>query len=88
MSERHLRRLFTSELGITPNNFVEQVRLEHARTFLEAGSSVSGAATGSGLGSEETLRRVFAGTYGTTPSEYRRRFATTMRSEDNLVRHS
>lgn len=88
MSERHLRRLFNSELGITPGNFVEQVRLERARTFLEAGSSVSNAAMGSGLGSDETLRRVFAGTYGTTPSEYRRRFATTVRSEDSGIRRS
>jgi transcriptional regulator GlxA family with amidase domain len=88
ISERHLRRLFTSELGITPSNFVEQVRLERARTFLEAGSSVSNAATGSGLGSDDTLRRVFAGAFGTTPSEYRRRFATTVRSEGNGIRRS
>jgi transcriptional regulator GlxA family with amidase domain len=88
MSERHLRRLFNSELGMTPGNYVEQVRLERARAFLEAGSSVTSAAARSGLGSDETLRRVFAGTYGTTPSEYRQRFATTVRAARSSSRSS
>lgn len=80
ISARHLRRLFKSELGMTPAQYVEQVRVEHARSLLEAGSSVTNAAARSGLGSDETLRRAFAETYGTTPSEYRQRFASTKRT--------
>ncbi|MEU9238822.1 GlxA family transcriptional regulator [Streptomyces sp. NPDC048385] len=77
VSPRHLTRLFTAELGITPARWVERVRLDRARQLLLEGHSVTSAAQHSGLGSDETLRRAFARHLDTTPTHYRRRFTTT-----------
>jgi transcriptional regulator GlxA family with amidase domain len=77
VSPRHLSRLFHQELGTTPARWVEGVRLEAAQRLLLAGHSVTSAAARSGLGSDETLRRAFARHVGTTPTEYRDRFAST-----------
>ncbi|GLX97225.1 helix-turn-helix domain-containing protein [Herbidospora sp. NBRC 101105] len=77
VSTRHLTRLFHTELGTTPARWVERVRLEHAQRLLLEGHSVTAAARDSGLGSDETLRRVFDRHLGITPTAYRQRFATT-----------
>ncbi|MFJ3799277.1 GlxA family transcriptional regulator [Streptomyces sp. NPDC090088] len=79
VSTRHLTRLFTAELGTTPARWVERVRLDRAQQLLLEGHSVTAAARHSGLGTDETLRRAFARHLGTTPTHYRRRFATTGR---------
>ncbi|MDE3723983.1 DJ-1/PfpI family protein [Nocardiopsis sp. N85] len=79
MSTRHLSRLFRERLGGTPAAHVESVRLEAACALLEAGESVTGAAERSGLGSDESLRRVFWRRLGLTPSAYRDRFRTARR---------
>jgi transcriptional regulator GlxA family with amidase domain len=77
-SERHLSRLFEEHLGSRPGEYVEQVRLEIARTMLEAGDeSLASVAKQSGLGSEETLRRAFTKKFGVTPGAYRSRFQTS-----------
>ncbi|WP_327068217.1 DJ-1/PfpI family protein [Kitasatospora sp. NBC_01250] len=77
LSARQLARLFRAQLDTTPSRHVEQVRLEAARGLLEAGESVTGAAHRSGLGSDETLRRVFLRHLGVAPSAYAARFRTT-----------
>ncbi|MFJ4466761.1 GlxA family transcriptional regulator [Streptomyces sp. NPDC089424] len=77
VSTRHLTRLFRTELNTTPARWVERVRLDRAQQLLLDGHGVTVAAHRSGLGSDETLRRAFARHLGTTPTDYRRRFATT-----------
>lgn len=84
-STRHLARLFQEEVGTTPARWVERTRLEEAKRLLLAGHSVTAAAELSGLGSDESLRRVFGRHLGITPTEYRQRFASTGR---NAVRSS
>jgi transcriptional regulator GlxA family with amidase domain len=76
MSTRHLNRRFQSEFGISPARYVDLVRLEAARNLLEAGRTVTESAMSSGLGSDETLRRLFSANYGVTPAAYQRRFRT------------
>lgn len=76
-STRHLTRLFRQELGTTPARHVEQVRLEAAQALLSTGHTVGSAASRSGFGSEESLRRAFVRHLGVPPTTYRRRFATT-----------
>ncbi|MEW9533767.1 GlxA family transcriptional regulator [Microbispora sp. NPDC049125] len=78
VSTRHLSRLFREQAGTTPAAYVEIMRLEAARILLERGESVTTAARRSGLGSDETLRRVFARHLSTTPSAYAARFRTTV----------
>jgi len=76
-STRHLTRLFQQELGTTPARHIERVRLEAAQTLLEAGHTVSSAATRSGFGSDESLRRAFVHHLGVPPTVYLRRFTST-----------
>jgi transcriptional regulator GlxA family with amidase domain len=79
MSTRQLTRLFQSELATTPARYVEMVRIDVARTALDAGRTVTDAAAVAGFGSAETLRRAFLTHLGVTPRAYRDRFRTTSR---------
>jgi transcriptional regulator GlxA family with amidase domain len=78
MSVRHFTRVFTAEVGQTPGRFVERVRAEAARTDLESGDqTLDIVAARCGLGSAETLRRVFHRHLGVAPDAYRQRFRTS-----------
>lgn len=80
MSGRHLARLFTAEIGRTPAEYVDTVRVEAARALLESGTDpVDLIARRVGLGSAETLRRLFLRTLSVTPTAYRARFRTSQR---------
>jgi transcriptional regulator GlxA family with amidase domain len=75
MSVRHFTRVFTAEVGETPSRFVERTRLEAARRELEiSGDTLDVVAARCGLGTAETLRRVFQRHLGVSPDAYRRRF--------------
>jgi transcriptional regulator GlxA family with amidase domain len=75
MSPRHFARVFRAQTGVTPARYVEQVRLEAARRHLEdSAQPLAGVAAACGLGSAETMRRVFLRTLAVGPAEYRRRF--------------
>jgi transcriptional regulator GlxA family with amidase domain len=76
MSVRHFTRIFAEEVGETPGRFVERVRLEEARRRLETtDETLDVIAARSGLGTAETLRRMFHRRLGVSPDAYRRRFA-------------
>ena len=78
MSVRHFTRVFTAEVGQTPSCFVERVRAEAARADLESGDeTLDVVAARCGLGSAETLRRVFHRHLGVAPDAYRQRFRTS-----------
>jgi transcriptional regulator GlxA family with amidase domain len=75
MSVRHFTRVFAAEVGETPGRFVERVRLEMARRDLETtNDTLDVIAAHCGLGTAETLRRVFHRRLGVAPDSYRRRF--------------
>ncbi len=75
MSVRHFTRVFTAEVGETPSRFVERTRLEAARRELEESTdTLDMVAAHCGLGSAESLRRVFRRHLGVAPDAYRRRF--------------
>jgi transcriptional regulator GlxA family with amidase domain len=75
MSVRHFTRVFTAEVGESPSRFVERTRLEAARRELEETTdTLDVVAARCGLGSAETLRRVFQRHLGVAPDAYRRRF--------------
>jgi transcriptional regulator GlxA family with amidase domain len=78
VSPRHLSRLFIAETGYTPHHFIDRTRLEAACAMLTGGrASLDQIAQRSGVGSTESLRRLFKRELGITPATYRRRFATT-----------
>jgi transcriptional regulator GlxA family with amidase domain len=80
LSTRQLTRLFRSELGTTPAEYVEMVRIDAARAALDAGRSVTETAHLAGFGSTETLRRAFVEHLGVPPKAYRDRFRSAIRS--------
>lgn len=73
MSPRHFARAFHSEIGVTPAKAVERLRVEAARTALDAGApSVQRVALDCGFGEAERMRRSFQRVLGITPSALRR----------------
>jgi transcriptional regulator GlxA family with amidase domain len=75
LSPRHLARKFKSAFGLTPADFVEELRLDEARWLLvNAGDAVEKVAKEVGYANDETFRRAFARRFGVVPSDYRSRF--------------
>jgi transcriptional regulator GlxA family with amidase domain len=70
VSPRSLTRLFHDDIGTTPARYVELIRIEAAQMMLQNGATVAEAATRSGFGTSETLRRVFVARVGSSPSVY------------------
>ncbi|AZS71461.1 AraC family transcriptional regulator [Streptomyces lydicus] len=78
VSERHLTRLFRREVGGTPGQYVERVRVEAAQAMLEScDAGVNTIARTCGFGTDETMRRVFLRVLGAPPAAYRARFRAT-----------
>lgn len=77
VSVRHLNRIFHAEIGTSPARWLEQIRVDAARTLILDGHPITLVAQLSGMGTDETLRRAFARQLGTTPTAFRERFATT-----------
>ncbi|BBX62994.1 hypothetical protein MSAS_21680 [Mycobacterium saskatchewanense] len=76
VTPRHLTRVFQFDVGLAPGEFVERMRVEHARRLLERTDlAPERIASECGLGSARTLYRLFRDRLGTTPGEYRQRFA-------------
>lgn len=76
VSKRGVARLFVETLGITPHDFVEGVRVDHARNLLEATDlALKAVAFDCGFGSYEQMRVVFQRRLGLSPRRYRESFA-------------
>jgi len=75
MSPRNFARVFKTKTGMTPNKYLEILRLDRAREIMTAGNaSLDRIAEDSGFGREERLRRAFLRRFGVTPSQYRLHF--------------
>ncbi len=75
MSERNFARRFTASVGVTPAQYVSNIRLEAARRKLEENDmQVSQVAHRCGFGTHETMRRTFVTELGVSPRDYRERF--------------
>lgn len=76
LSPRSLSRLFVQELGMGPGRYVEQLRLEAARSLLQdSGASISTVARLTGFRHPENLRRTFHKHLSVSPQDYAERFA-------------
>ncbi len=79
MSPRNFSRLFHKEIGETPAQFAERVRVEAVRGKLEQTSlSVETIAKQCGFGDPERMRRAFQRFFNTSPTDYRARFQSTI----------
>jgi transcriptional regulator GlxA family with amidase domain len=73
MSERNFARAFAAETGLTPAKAVERLRLEAARSAVEAGGRpIEAIAAGAGFGDAERMRRAFTRAFGQPPQALRR----------------
>ncbi len=73
LSPGRLAHLFKSEVGISPQRYVNNVRLKKARALLESGVlSVKQISAEIGFPNVSCLCRSFKARYGTTPKEYRK----------------
>jgi transcriptional regulator GlxA family with amidase domain len=70
-SPRNFHRRFKAAVGATPTAFVERLRLDHARTMLDAAHPPKSVAKASGFNSLDHMARVFKKRVGMTPSLYR-----------------
>jgi transcriptional regulator GlxA family with amidase domain len=79
MSPRNFVRTFARELGNTPARYVEQVRVEAARTQLAStDDSLDAIAGRCGFSSAELMRRCFLRHFKVAPSQYRKHFHTSV----------
>ncbi|OOC57113.1 MULTISPECIES: GlxA family transcriptional regulator [Nocardiopsis] len=75
LSPRQFARVFAREVGCTPGRYVERVRLEAARRWLEeSDAGVVAVARRCGFASAEVMRRAFVRALGCSPAQYRERF--------------
>jgi len=80
LSPRTLARRFAQEAGTTPHRWITHQRLLNAQRQLETTrASIDEVAEAVGFGTATTLRQRFQQAFGTTPTAYRRRFATPPR---------
>jgi len=77
MSTRNFTRVFHKQTGLPPAKFIEKLRVETARKYLEdTDMSLEYIAEKCGLGGLVSMRRTFLRHLMTTPSDYRRAFRT------------
>ncbi len=75
LSPRQFTRRFVAAFGITPADFVEELRLDEARwLLLNADEPIDSVAMDVGYTTGDTFRRAFERRYGVAPTEYRKRF--------------
>ncbi len=74
VSDRHLRRAFNRELGVSPVQLAQSRRLALAKQLLQdSGSSLAEIAFASGFGSVRRFNAAFLERFGRAPSSLRRR---------------
>lgn len=79
MSLRNFTRVFHKQTGMPPAKYVEKLRVEAARKYLEdADISLEKIAENCGLGGLVSMRRTFLRHLMVTPSDYRRAFKTSV----------
>ncbi len=85
MSPRNFARVFLNDTGLTPAKFIEKLRVEMARKYLEdTDLSIEQIAGKCGLGSMVSMRRVFLRHLEISPSYYRSTFKTALGQELEL----
>ncbi|WP_219701845.1 GlxA family transcriptional regulator [Marinomonas lutimaris] len=76
MSKRNFTRVFVREMGVTPTEFVQNTRVDHARNLLESTEMpIKTIAYHSGFGDDKRMREVFNQKLGLSPSQYRKNFS-------------
>jgi transcriptional regulator GlxA family with amidase domain len=79
MSPRNFTRVFHKETCLSPAKFIEKLRVESARQYLEGTDmSIEQIADKCGFGNLISMRRIFLRHLTCTPSDYRRLFRSSI----------
>lgn len=73
-SKYHLLRTFTKKMGISPNNYLETIRVNHAKKLLEQGIKPIEVTFLTGFSDQSHLTKFFKRLVGLTPKQYMRIF--------------
>ena len=73
-SKYHLLRTFTKKMGISPNSYLETIRINHAKQLLEQGIKPIEVTFSTGFSDQSHLTKSFKRLVGLTPKQYMRVF--------------
>ena len=74
ISENYLGEIFTKEMGISYNNYVNKIRLKYSKSLLKQNDlSISQICYTSGFSTASYFSKLFYNAYGELPNEYRLR---------------
>ena len=76
MSRRQFFRVMKEETGLTPNQYLREVRLQKGRQLLETNQSITIKEVGYAVGFLKIsyFSQLFKDRFGKTPSEYKRSY--------------
>jgi AraC family transcriptional regulator of adaptative response / DNA-3-methyladenine glycosylase II len=87
VTDRHLRRVFKSELGVSPVAYAQTQRLLLAKRLLvDTSMPVTRVALAAGFGSLRRFNEALRSRYGLTPSDLRRAARSGAREDDETLR--
>lgn len=69
-SKFHFLRLFKNSFGLTPNQFLTEVRLNNARKLLLEGVSIQDTCWQVGFNSVNSFSNLFKSRFGTSPTKF------------------
>lgn len=72
LSRAHFFRAFRQATGMTPGRYLERLRVEDARRYIDRGDCFDEAAKGAGFTSTAALCHAFRRVMNITPAQYRR----------------
>ena len=87
LSTRQLERLFKDETGQSPQTAYLRLRLKHARWMMKTSLTLAEIAAETGFVDGSHLSKAFKITFGTSPSQMRRRLAETAPHDLELRAH-
>jgi AraC-like DNA-binding protein len=72
LSPFHLSRLFREQLGLPPHTYLNQIRVNRAKTLLNIGLSLTDVAYAVGFADQSHLTKAFKRVVGVPPGQYRK----------------
>jgi AraC-like DNA-binding protein len=72
LSPFYLTRLFRADIGISPHKYLNQLRINKARSMLQEGHSLVDVAYSTGFSDQSHFTRHFKRIVGVTPGHYTR----------------
>lgn len=85
VSRSNLWRMFKEELNVTPNEYLQKVRLENAKLILAQGCDVTSTSIQCGFADCSHFIKKFKEKYGVTPLKYQKSIAANSWDNENNV---